>query len=129
MSVRLHGSHSWPPPTSWPTRHSTSVKSMVAGLSSTVVAIARLLGSAVDVDDEAAGDGPVRQAPGRADRLGQADLMADHVEKRGIEVMGEPLPGGHAGLPGRHHAVNSEQADSAQDERHDGGREIEALGK
>ena len=72
---------------------------------------------------------PSMSRPAASIDVGKSDLFGDRIEHCRIQVVGEALPGGQPRLLGRHHAVDAQQGNTAQDERGDPGRKIHALGE
>src|SRR5690606_6136761 len=85
-------------------------------------------GSGGDFDQGAAGHRAVEVALEARRQLVEADgARADHVEVPGLQVGREPLPDVEPQVARRVDGVDAEQADGAQDERHDGCVQLGAL--
>src|SRR6476619_4883626 len=115
MSDELHGSHNCPPPIGLPTRWSTSDRSSSTLCPFTGFAATYFLRSAIHVDDDATAHLTVHQSTRGVDHVGKSDLFGDRIEHCRIQVVREALPSGQPRLFGRHHAVDAQQGNTAQD--------------
>src|SRR5688572_9054918 len=93
--------------------------------SATLYVMNVLLSRRVHVDDHAAPDLAPHEPCGCIDRLRQRELGRNVFQERSVQIARQPLPGRDTVCLWPHHAVDADEAHTAQDEWRNRRRQVE----